>query len=353
MTNSGAISTSTSHAEVLLNEETVVAYLRGRGLTFAKDPTVETLAGGVSNIVLAIKTDGWSCIVKQSLAKLAVAEEWRAPTGRVITEADALTLVAALTPSAVPEVYDRDPIRHAIVIERAPAEWADWRVLLFDGDIDRSIATDLGKILGCWHAATLNSPDLGSRMDDYNAFQLLRIDPYYLTVARRCPETAEALMQLIDDMGSRRFCLVHGDFSPKNILVAPPGSGPGRERQSWVIDFEVAHRGDPIFDVAFMSTHLLMKSVAIADRGDELDKCLVDFVASYSTAVRGIDTLRPDHRYLARHIGALLLARVHGKSPSGYLSPASELVISRLGTSLLTDPPTDIAEILDRRNECR
>ncbi len=45
--------------------------------------------------------------------------------------------------------------------------------------------------------------------------------------------------------------LVHGDVSPKNILVGVNGPV--------ILDAECAWYGDPAFDVAFCLNHLLLK----------------------------------------------------------------------------------------------
>src|SRR3546814_8749106 len=71
-------------------------------------------------------------------------------------------------------------------------------------------------------------------------------------------ELAPALTALADDLASRKSALVHGDVSPKNILVS--ASGPV------FLDAECAVYGDPAFDLAFCTTHLLLKSVWSGDR---------------------------------------------------------------------------------------
>ena len=45
--------------------------------------------------------------------------------------------------------------------------------------------------------------------------------------------------------------LVHGDFSPKNILI--------HENRLVLLDHEVIHWGDPAFDVAFCLKHFFLK----------------------------------------------------------------------------------------------
>ena len=81
----------------LLNENTVVPYLQRRGV-INSPATVEVLTGGVSNVVLGIKTDSQDLVLKQALPQLKVKQEWLADQRRAIVEADAMRLFHSLTP---------------------------------------------------------------------------------------------------------------------------------------------------------------------------------------------------------------------------------------------------------------
>ena len=48
--------------------------------------------------------------------------------------------------------------------------------------------------------------------------------------------------------------LVHGDFSPKNLLIGAAGPV--------ILDAECAWYGDPAFDLAFVLNHLLLKGAS-------------------------------------------------------------------------------------------
>ena len=310
----------------LLDVRTVVPYLRERGLLDGADATARQLGGGVSNVVLAV--DGSSeLVVKQSLPRLRVAASWWAPQDRILTEAEALRLCAGLTPGRAPQVIDVDPDRFVLCIERAPAGWTDWKTLLMGGSIEVRVAEELGRTLAVWHAATASGDGITDRMSDPRAFEVLRIDPYFRAAAMALPDMADDLERVIARLTSRRRCLVHGDFSPKNVLVDPDGTG------ILVIDFEVAHLGEPEFDLAFLLAHLALKAIHrphLADRFDQLGSAFLD---SYTSGVP--EDLLPDSTSLLRCIGALLLARVHGKSPAEYLDDAGRVHAQLLGAALL------------------
>ncbi len=325
----------------LLEAATVLPYLSGRHVLGPGPGTgAETLGGGVSNVVLAAGDARRQVVVKQALARLRVADEWYAPPERAMIEADALELVGRLTPAEVPRLLDRDPGRHAITLERAPSGWEDWKGQLLRGQADIGVARHLGRTLACWHSRTAGIR-LPVALEGMSHFELLRLDPYYRTVARRAPELSRSVIALAEQLSERRLCLVHGDFSPKNVLVGPDGL--------WVIDFEVAHRGDPAFDVAFLLCHLLLKSLHRPELARELDACGLEFADAYTAGVP--PEARPPWDYVLGHVACLVLARVKGKSPAEYLTGAEQARAWRLGTDLLEARPRSLPELYRRRDQ--
>ena len=147
-------------------------------------------------------------------------------------------------------------------------------------------------------------------------------------------------------MTEQRKCFVHGDFSPKNVLVdRSPGASPG---SCWVIDFEVAHYGDPAFDLAFLLSHLVMKSLHMPSNRTAYDGCVDAFSAGY---VRAAGALVPDWPYVMRHVGCLLMARIRGKSPAEYLTESQREATWLLGTLLVGGEPHTLAELSELRDE--
>jgi 5-methylthioribose kinase len=141
------------------------------------------------------------------------------------------------------------------------------------------------------------------------------------------------MLRCLDELVRCRICLVHGDYSPKNVLIGSSGL--------WVLDFEVAHIGNPIFDVAFMLHHLVMKAIHLDAISHTLMHCADTFVRSYSGA--GGFPIAEDA--LVRHIGALLLARVHGNSVTTYLTPAEADRVSTLGAAAIRSSRGTITEL--------
>jgi aminoglycoside phosphotransferase (APT) family kinase protein len=322
-----------------LTADSVIDYLAKKGVVENHRASVEALPGGVSSDVFMVQSPIGSWVVKQALPRLKVAQEWHASPARIITEAAALRLAERLIPGSVPPVAVVDADRFVLVEERAPRRFGDWRTELLGGGTEHSVRTAarLGEILATLHCLTFGDATLRRDFGDIESFIALRIDPFHTTVAERLPDLSEGLMELADQLIDRRVCLVHGDFSPKNVL-ADGGD-------LWVIDWEVAHLGNPIFDVAFLLAHLVCKTVHVAQSSRRFRDCAQWFLASYNDNVR--QELRPDPPALIRHTAAVVLARTDGKSPAPYLRSAERDTARRAAVGWLTQPPTG-AEVIQQ-----
>ena len=324
-------------SEELLTEATVAAYVARRGIVSHGEPlSVQPLGGGVSNVVLAVESPHTRVVVKQSLPRLRVADEWLANRERAVTEAEALRLAAQLTPDAIPRVFDVDPVECALVMELAPPGWLTWKEFLLAGEADAGVAARVGSLLAAWHRETMGGGT--GAFSDQTVFDQLRVDPYYRTLARRRPELAPEIERHVERMLATRLCLVHGDYSPKNVLLGDGGL--------WVIDFEVAHVGDPVFDLAFMLNHLFLKAIHRPAGEESYRACAAAFWDAYREEVAA--SLVSTGRHLFGHLGCLMAARVDGKSPVEYLDESGREAARRVGASLLLEPPESLDAAWER-----
>lgn len=303
-----------------LSTENVGEYLAERGLLRAE--RVTELSGGVSSAVFLVEGDGRRVVVKRALERFRVEEEWLVPRERVLAEAEALELMASVAPSSVPPMLDVDPATFTIVIEAAPESWRPWKSLLLEGTADPEVGTRLGRLLSMLHSA---EGGIGST----ESFEAQRVDPYLRTIQRRHPDRADDIQRYIDRLEATRECLVHGDFSPKNMLVGDDGL--------WVIDWEVVHRGDPAFDLAFMLNHLLLKRIHRPKSPSAYEGCAEAFLEAYGAVA--------DMMYVLGLVGCLMLARVDGKSPAEYLTEPEREVARARGIALLSDPPSSVPDL--------
>jgi 5-methylthioribose kinase len=317
-----------------LSPDSVGAWLVTVGLVRAGTPVSATeLDWGVSSVVLAVEADGFAAVVKQALPRLRVEEEWLAKRERSLTEARALELAAGLVPGSVPEVLAVDERRCAFAIAKAPPTWRNWKELLLAGEVDADVGAQLGTLLAAIHVRTCGDEAALRSFDDVEAFEQLRVEPYHRTVMRRWPHVERSIGMVVDEMLDRRLCLVHGDFSPKNVLVGEDGA-------LWLIDFEVAHAGDPAFDLGFMLNHLMLKAIHRPAAFERYEHAAGAFWDAYGAQVGG--ELTPDPAYAVLHTSCLMLARVDGKSPAEYLTEGERLLARSLATRFLLDPPATV-----------
>ena len=75
-------------------------------------------------------------------------------------------------------------------------------------------------------------------------FQAIRLEPYLEATAKRHPDLQEPLVALRRRTADAALTMIHGDVSPKNILLGPDGPV--------FLDAECACIGDPAFDLALM-----------------------------------------------------------------------------------------------------
>ena len=142
--------------------------------------------------------------------------------------------------------------------------------------------------------------------------------------------------------------LVHGDYSPKNFIVS--------NSELFLLDFEVAHYGNPVFDLAFMLSHLLLKSVHLPTLRPQFSRAADSFwkgYASQMSAATGDWPLTSLERDTIRQLGCLLLARVDGKSPVEYITePEVKDLVRGIARTLLLEEPralSDVAALVEAR----
>ncbi|WP_313816004.1 phosphotransferase [Citricoccus sp.] len=323
-------------AETTLLEDDVIRHLVRRGLApSVEDLRGEVLTGGVSNDVLAVTGKGLNLVVKRALGRLRVTQDWEADTARLVTEGLALREAAAVIPGAVPEVVDAAD--GFLAMERAPDDWRTWKADLMQGRVDTAIAHRLGHLLATLQRDTSSRlSGLSPAFADRTAFEQLRTTPFHRQIRDVHPELVPAIDRTLAHMSTRTDCLVHGDYTPKNILVGQSAA------EVWIIDWEVAHLGDATFDPAWTVGHLLLKSLHRPQDAAAFHSAAAEFLAGHAE-VRGAPDLDPDQ--LLRQTGCLLLARADGRSPVEYLDDAGRdraRIAGRLALTSNAKTPLDL-----------
>lgn len=323
---------------VELDHDNAVSYLREHGVVPAGvDATCEPLGWGISNFVAKVSWDDSCVVVKQSLARLRVEQEWLIDRTRIEIEERCMRYLSRLlSPGAVPGVVHSDRENYVFAMTCAPAGGTLWKESLLAGRTDSDTARRVGSLLALVHLGAANDPVVQEEFADQTVLRQGRIDPYHLAAAAAHPDLAEPIFSEVDRLLRTRRTLVLGDYSPKNIIAYPD--------RVFLLDFEVAHWGDPAFDVAFCLSHLILKAFALAAPHAYLALARA-FWESYSAAVGRL--LGELESPTVREVGCLLLARIDGKSPVEYIGDEEvKDAVRSCARRLLTGSGSDVHEML-------
>ncbi len=316
------------------------AFLERTGLVKRDVPRQLTpLTGGVSSDVWRVEVaDGRSLCVKRALAKLKVAADWQAPVSRNAYEWAWIQFAGGVLPHSVPVPLAHDESAGMFAMGYLdPASHPVWKQQLLAGVVDVRQAGEVGRVVGRLHQASAHRADLAQRFDTGANFHALRLEPYLVATAARHPELTSQLHALVHQTAQLRIALVHGDVSPKNILMGPHGPV--------LLDAECAWFGDPAFDVAFCLNHLLLKQVAVPARRAKLQDAAQAWVTGYFESV-DFEPRWALERRCAQLLPALMLARVDGKSPVEYITAEQDRDrVRAFAIPLIVKPPEDLREL--------
>ena len=318
----------------------MIAALGQGGLVFdIETARFEPLAGGVSSDIWKVVTPERTFCVKRALPQLKVEAEWLAPVERNRFEVAWYEVVEGIVPGAAPHVLYHDSDAMLCAMEYLdPADHRLWKTELRDGRSDQAFAAETGRRLAAIHAATAGNAAVARRFPRNDIFHAIRLEPYLEATATRHPDLHDILFGLSQRTAATRLVMIHGDVSPKNILVGPQGPV--------FLDAECACIGDPAFDLAFCLNHLLLKSLWNRASRPGFNACFTALASRYLDGV----TWEPVQALEARAaslLAGLFLARVDGKSPVEYVTDESDRDHVRCcARRLLFDPARDLESVL-------
>jgi aminoglycoside phosphotransferase (APT) family kinase protein len=305
-------------------------------------PRIEVLQGGVSNrTVFVERADGDAWVLKQALAKLRVQVDWFSSPARIEREALGLRYLAELAPpgTTTPLVF-LDPGQHVLAMRAVPHPHENWKRLLLAGRLEADHVAQFARLLGTIHRKATARSDLAETFADRSFFESLRLEPYYGFAAEQVPEAAPFLHELIAATRAQAVTIVHGDYSPKNVLV--------HDGRLILLDHEVIHWGDPAFDLGFALTHLLSKAHHLPAQRAAFAAAANAFWEVYAGTVGDVSWRAEVEPRAVRSTLGILLARVAGRSPLEYLD-ATERARQRAAVlGLIPTPPNTIPDLTDR-----
>ena len=322
-------------------EALLPAMFASAGIAVTGPLQVAPLTGGVSSdIVRVTLPDGREFCAKRALAQLKVAATWEAPLERNHYEIAWLRRAGSIVPGSAPKVIAEDRAHGIALLEYLPpSDYTLWKSDLLAGRADPELPLRLADTLGRIHAATLNDATAAAEFPTDHLIDALRFDPYLRTLAARYPALADSILATMEASRSTHLALVHGDVSPKNILVSV------RDGHPVILDAECAWYGDPAFDAAFCLNHLVLKSIHLPALRPTLAAQAGEFfrvwIGHFPPPLRsGIEAR------VAALLPCLMLARVDGKSPVEYLDEATRQIVRDLAIPLIQQPHGTFSTVL-------
>jgi aminoglycoside phosphotransferase (APT) family kinase protein len=292
--------------------EPVLRFLREARLAApGETPSAVALSGGVSSDIWRVNLASGTLCVKGALPRLRVSQVWEAPVERNRYEYEWLRIAGEAAPGAAPRVFAERSGLFAMEYLDFPV----WKERLRQGDAQPAFAAQVGTALAKIHAATAGREEIARRFPTDAIFHAIRLEPYLISTTLKHPALRTPLERLVERTAKTKLCLVHGDVSPKNILVAPRGPV--------FLDAECAWYGDPAFDLAFCLNHLLLKTLWVPSAALRFLECFDSLKDAY---LRGVSWEAPGGiaERTSTLLPGLLLARVDGKSPAEYITEESQ-----------------------------
>jgi aminoglycoside phosphotransferase (APT) family kinase protein len=317
----------------------LIAPLRRLGLVAPDvEPEFTALTGGVASDIWLVSAGDKVFVVKRALAKLRVTADWRVPVGRNASEAAWLEAANAAVPGCAPSVIAHDTKPALFAMAYLPAATHPvWKRELQVGRASADFAGQVGAALAAIHAATAGRPEIAPKFNDDALFRAIRLEPYLEFTAAKHPALKGALDALVTRTLENRKALVHGDVSPKNILVGRGGPV--------FLDAECAWFGDPAFDLAFCLNHLLLKCLWLRSAAEKYLGCFDALAQAYLTK-SGWEPAEALETRAAALLPALLLARIDGKSPVEYVtSERTKQGVRDFAARLIEATPQRLSEL--------
>jgi aminoglycoside phosphotransferase (APT) family kinase protein len=322
--------------------EALLAYLRAQGYIASEEqPRLQRLSGGVSNrTVLVERPSGEQWVIKQALDKLRVAVDWYSSPERIHSEAAGLRWLQELAPTGtVPDLIFEDHQHHLLAMAAVPQPHQNWKVALLASQLNMDHVRQFGQILATIHRRSYERrAEVAEVFAERRFFESLRLEPYYQYTSQQVPEAAPFIEALIESTRLHREALVHGDYSPKNILVY--------QNRLILLDHEVIHWGDPAFDLGFSLTHLLSKAHHLPNQRLAFTDAALTYWQVYRQTLGQLPWTADLESRAIQHTLACLLARVDGRSPLEYFSAAEQTRQRQVVLSMMAETPQQMADLV-------
>lgn len=293
-----------------MDKELITTVLREENLVTKSSLEFKPLEGGVSSDIFLVTDGSHHYVIKRALPKLQVEDDWYADIARNNIEQDFIRFLGKYRPKAVPTLLYRDTDHHFFVMEYLGNDFRNWKQQMLRGQFDVETAEKAAELLAEIHQKSWDNEALKQKFNNSENFYSLRTEPYLVTTGKRHPDLSDIFLEEAERLKDYRQALVHGDFSPKNILV--------KDDRVVLLDHEVAWFGDPAFDLAFFLNHLYLKMLVHYRKQREIQDLTSTVWNTYFNKL-GLQRQEEMESRVGKLLLMMMLARVDGKSPVEYL----------------------------------
>lgn len=293
-----------------MDKETITALLKKENLISGSEVQFTPLKGGVSSDIVLVSDGENSVVVKQALPKLNVEDDWYADISRNENEQKFLQFLKKIKPEASPELLYSNSKHSFFVMEFLDQDFRNWKKDMLNGVFDPVIAKKSVILLATIHQESWENEESKREFNKAENFYELRTEPYLVTTGERHPDLKELFFDEVKRLKTHQEAIVHGDFSPKNIML--------KNGRVVLLDHEVAWFGDPAFDLAFFLNHLYLKMLYHFNKTGDIQDLTKLAWTSYFDQM-GEQILHQMEERTVRLLLMMMLARMDGKSPVEYL----------------------------------
>ena len=296
---------------------------------FTPTGIVSELSGGNLNMVWRIDGDPGSVIAKHAPPYIAASPDVPMNSNRISFEARALKsfmpsgLLSGIHQETVqPPVLLGYEAEASLLVMEDISPSVPWFKALRSGRADIDSATDLGSFIGELHSISYDKPVFAKQFDN-QPVQETRYRVQYLSLSEALFEMDSEQSQLAADrcseLGRRLLgagrCLLMGDLWPPSLLWS--------RNKIRIIDWEFAHYGRPLQDLAHFCAHCMMhKAVASPGKEELYHQIWMRMVEGYKEATGRLYTELMNSEeigWFPVHTGAEILARTIGAFSGSYL----------------------------------
>ena len=197
-----------------------------------------------------------SFVLKQGLTKAKIKIPFTLPPERVLMEKKALELIRKRTHSqSIPKIIFFDENKSLLAMEAVAPSFRLLTYELLQGKVNYGLVKNLANFYASLHNATYAHISLKTEFYSKELFKKSKIGCYHEELYRSLADKniQRQIKETITKSYRNEIALIHGDAQPKNILV--------KGDKFYILDWEVAHYGDPAYDLGCLMAHYLLSGI--------------------------------------------------------------------------------------------